>query len=136
MLLLAACGADEPRGTADEVPVTMGGAIAPAPGVYPFQGTWAADLAACGSDPMAGQGAPTVITTQSVLHQGQRCAIESVTQADAEPGMTAALYAIALDCRDADDPPFAVTVDGDALTVLDGAARTVLQRCEPSARGE
>ena len=132
LLFLAACGADGPRGTADEVPI----AIAPAPGVYPFQGTWAADPSACDVGFADGRTDLTVITTQTVLHEGRSCDVVSVSEAYREPGMAGRFYGITLDCPDGNDDPFAVSTSGDTLTVFDGAARTELRRCEPMEAGE
>lgn len=130
LALLAACGADEPRGTADEVPITMGGEIAPAPGVYPFQGTWAEAVADCAAAPGDEDG-PTVITTQSFLRGTQACDVASV-QEDAGPVPT---YRLTADCEDGGMTDIALRVNGDRLSFLDGEG-TVLRRCEPSANDE
>lgn len=130
LTLLAACGAEEPRGTADEVPITMGGEIAPAPGVYPFQGTWAQSVADCAAAP-GEEGGRVVITTQSFLHGTQACDIASVQEdAGAVPA-----YRLTADCDDGGATDIALRVDGDRLSFLDGEG-TVLQRCEPSAVDE
>lgn len=125
LLAVAACGADEPRGTADEVPVTMDGAIAPAPGVYPFQGAWAANAAACEADDER-----TIITTRTMIGDGRSCDIGGVGDG---PGGT---YLIATDCEEAGEGEVAATVEGDTLTLSRSGEAERLRRCEPSASGE
>ena len=129
--LLAACGGGEVAdGTANEVPI----GIAPAPGVYPFQGAWAGSEADCVRDTMRRGDGLTVITTRTIIRSGRACDILGVTAAEGT-----ASYAVSTDC-DADGPRYRdtanLTVDGDALTIADDAGTATLRRCAPSARGE
>ena len=128
LALLAACGAGEPRGTADEVPI----GIAPAPGVYPFQGSWAGPGGDCDAE-------PTVITTKSLASGAMRCDIASVKAAPEADGTD---YAVTADCemsevageigQVAGPTVLYLDLEGDTLSINGTAHR----RCEPGLLDE
>ena len=128
--VLAGCGGPEADGTANEVPI----GIAPAPGVYPFQGVWAGEGASCKDAGLDLEDGPLVITTESVRYYDNPCAVEVVEEL--EP---ASRYALTMSCA-GEGAPYDLTqrfaVSGDTLTVTDENGERAYSRCEASGANE
>lgn len=138
--LLAACGGADDGGTANEVPILAPGGsaettgIAPAPGVYPFQGVWAGEGAACEDAGLGLEGGPLVITTRSVDYVDAACAIDAVEVV--EPSSD---YDVFLDCENGGESASGLqrfVLSGDTLTITNEGQDRRYERCEADAANE
>ena len=135
LLVLAACGGPEADGTADEIPLRADG-LAPAPGVYPFQGVWAGEGAACEDRGLGLEGGPLTVTTQSVGY-GDPCSILAVEAVGA--ARPSAAYDVTLSCAGGGVPSGRTqrfAVDGDMLTITDADGERRFARCAPAGAEE